>query len=108
MDGAIFDIQGTSDTFAFKAKGKASLKRSAAYAGRVGVGSALGTDQNIGKVEKALKDVPITHGNEEWNCQNWVLEGLAKLEKKELLVLDENVTHYLSEEEIREALGSQK
>jgi len=84
------------------------MKRSTAYAGRVCVGSTLGTDQNLGKVEKALKEVTIVHNDENWNCQNWALEGLAMLTKKKLLVLNANVTRHLSEEEIREALGSKK
>ena len=111
LDGAIFDIQGTPENFTFRSKGKASMKRSTAYAGRVCVGSTLGTDQNLGKVEKALKEVTIVHNDENWNCQNWVLEGLAMLTKKKLLVLNKepaNVMRHLSEEEIREALGSQK
>lgn len=78
------------------------MKRSNTYAGRVYVGRTLGTDQNLGKVEKALKDVTIVHNNQNWNCQNWVLEGLARLTQKKLLV----ETQHLSEEDIRKELGS--
>jgi hypothetical protein len=105
LTGAIFDIKGTPEDFTFKSKGKAGLKKSTIYAGRVYIGKTLGTDQNLGKVEKALKEVTIVHNDKNWNCQNWVLEGFAKLTQKKLLV---DVPRHLSEEEIRKELGSQK
>ena len=108
LSGAIFDIQGTPGNFVFKMRGMGSMRRSGAYAGRVHVGNTLGTDKNLGGVERALREVVIHKDEKGWNCQNWVLEGLAKLTEKKLLVLDKDVPHHLSEAEIREKLSTQK
>ena len=106
-EGAIFDITGTSANYVYRHKGRVSLKRSNKYEGRVAVGSMLGTDKRDGEVDKLLKAIPIVHNDPRWNCQNWVLEALHKMEQKVYLELDkepDHITRYLTDAEIAAAL----
>ncbi|EPS98087.1 hypothetical protein FOMPIDRAFT_1051838 [Fomitopsis schrenkii] len=93
-EGAIFDINGNTTNYVYRHKGKVSMKRSNTYEGRVAVGSMLGTDKRDGEVDKLLKNIPIQfHNDPNWNCQNWVVEALAKMEQKGYLELDREPDH---------------
>lgn len=51
--------------------------KSRTFMGRVDVGRVESTQE--GEFYKILDSVPITRGDVNWNCQNWIILALRKL-----------------------------
>lgn len=72
-----YQVTGSTDTYTYKDPEEVQIKKSQTYMGRVDVGNVETT--GIGRVEEVFKNVPITRGDLQWNCQNWVIQALKAL-----------------------------
>jgi len=73
-----YQLSGSTDTYAFKDPEEIQIRKSQTYMGRVDIGNVDAT--KLGRVDKVLRSVPITRGNLQWNCQNWVIQALYALQ----------------------------
>lgn len=72
-----YQVSGSTETYAYAKPEAVNIKDNSAYMGRILVGSVDG--QRRDDIEDILGQVPITHGDLGWNCQNWVALGLQAL-----------------------------
>ena len=68
--------------------------------GKVDVGTIELSSQT--RLEEVLREIPVVQGNENWNCQTWVVEGLKALREKGFEV------EVPSQEELSTRLGKAK
>lgn len=72
-----YQLTGSTDVYEFKQPEEGEFMESQTYMGRVAVGSIdLARQEDLLKV---LGNVPITRGDLQWNCQNWVVAALEAL-----------------------------
>lgn len=72
-----YQITGSTTTYAIKAPEVIIAMRSMTYLGKVVVG--LVEESQFALVEEVLQGVPVTQGDLQWNCQNWVVQALGEL-----------------------------
>lgn len=72
-----YQITGSTTKYEIKAPEVVVPKKSTTFMGAVQVGQ-IEPDQ-VNQFWETLKNVPVTHGNRNWNCQNWIIEALAAL-----------------------------
>lgn len=80
----VYEVTGSIDTYEYKQPYVKSLKQEPTFMGRILVGYVDAQDRET--VGDVLSQVPITHGNLNWNCQNWVAAGLDALAKSGIRV----------------------
>lgn len=81
--GTAYQISGGTETYEIKDPEVTDLLDTPTYMGRVFVGKVNknrinGDDQSLWAI---LGSTPVTLGNLDWNCQNWVVEGLQRMKR---------------------------
>ena len=74
-----YQLTGSTNTYELKEPEEIEILESQTYLGRVVVGTIDTAKQ--GQLLNLLKKVPITRGNLQWNCQNWIAEALQALKE---------------------------
>jgi hypothetical protein len=72
-----YQVSGSTETYEYAKPVQVNLKEDSTYMGRINVGYIDGEQRR--NIAEILEKVAITHGNLEWNCQNWVAAGLQAL-----------------------------
>ncbi|KAL0958198.1 hypothetical protein HGRIS_000361 [Hohenbuehelia grisea] len=72
-----YQVSGSTNTYAYKEPEDTTPEESNAFMGMVTVGSIDTRDEE--RFVTVLQNVPITRGDREWNCQNWIVEALRAL-----------------------------
>ncbi|KAF9052470.1 hypothetical protein BDZ89DRAFT_1056820 [Hymenopellis radicata] len=81
LAGTAYQISGGTETYEIKMPEHTDLIETPTYMGRAYVGRV---DRNkIEGCENSLRSIldntPVTLGDLNWNCQNWVVEGLQRM-----------------------------
>jgi hypothetical protein len=74
----MYQITGSTNTYEFKEPEQVDILDEQSYMGRVTVGSVDTAKQQC--FDKVLRNIPVTRGNLQWNCQNWIVEALKALQ----------------------------
>jgi hypothetical protein len=98
-----YQTTGSTDTYEYKEPEEVdNIIESQTYMGKVDVGMVTVDEANLARFEEVLRGVPITRGNLNWNCQNWVVQSLQALHDNGFDV--DALTHT----DLGEALGKAK
>ena len=96
-DSTAYQIRGSEQTYAYEGPDRqVDVARSRSFQGKVHVGS-IPADR-LHDFEQALNDVPVIRGTRTgWNCQNWIMDALARLHAARFPVEVINHTELLQE-----------
>lgn len=75
-----YQITGSTNTYEIKSPEDVVVARSSSFLGKVDVGQ-VETSQ-VDRFWQVLQSVPVKRGDLGWNCQNWIVEGLAALKSQ--------------------------
>jgi len=75
-----YQLTGSTKTYEFKKPEEVIIKKTQTYLGKVDVGCIDIAKQN--DLYNVLNKVNIKRGDVNWNCQNWIIEGLKALNKE--------------------------
>jgi hypothetical protein len=75
-----YQVTGSTNTYDFKKPEEVIIKKTQTYLGKVDVGCVDEAKQN--DLYEVLKRVEVKRGDVNWNCQNWIVEGLKALNEE--------------------------
>lgn len=85
--GTAYQISGGTETYELKTPEYVDLLGTPEYMGRINIGTI--TAEDGGRLREVLDATPVRRGFLDWNCQNWVVEGLKRLADGGILHVDE-------------------
>lgn len=75
-----YQVGGTPQNYEFRKPAVVEPRKASTFMGKVDVGTIELSSQT--RLEEVLREIPVVQGNENWNCQTWVVEGLKALREK--------------------------
>ena len=86
-DAWFYQIEGNSDCYGLSPfLLKHCFKKSGAYRGAIRIGAIEANDRS--RFEEILRKVPIYRNRPDWNCQNWVVAAIERLQAAGFLQRD--------------------
>lgn len=82
--GNIYHVKGSQAQWKYEALADISYTSPANWAGSFEVGTIRHDQMNM--LAEVLAGVPLKMGDSNWNCQDWVLNGLQLLKKRGIAI----------------------